>query len=230
VALLVGVPAALLQPVSGDFSARHIAVNQPAKLAAAEALFVSQSHAPLTLGGWPDEAARRTRFGVEIPSLLSLMAFHDPAAEVTGLDRYPAGDWPSVPVVHLAFQIMIGLGSYLALVALWAGWIALKGHELAAERGLLWAVAVATPMGFAAVEAGWVVTEVGRQPWIVTGVLRTADAVTPMPGLGYTLAGFTALYFMLALVVGRMLYGLIVQTPAESDWHREYTAPVRADA
>jgi cytochrome d ubiquinol oxidase subunit I len=115
-------------------------------------------------------------------------------------------------------------------VALWAAWVAIRRHELATERPLLWAMALATPMGFASVEAGWVVTEVGRQPWIVTGVLRTADAVTPMPGLGYTLTGFTALYFMLALVVARLLYGLIVQTPAESEWHREYTPPVRADA
>jgi cytochrome d ubiquinol oxidase subunit I len=230
VALLIGVPAALLQPISGDFSARHIAVHQPAKLAAAEALFVSQAHAPLTVGGWPDESARRTRYALEVPSLLSLMAFHDPAAEVTGLDRFPPADWPSVPVVHLAFQVMIGLGSYLALVALWAAWVTVKHREFSTERRLLWAVALATPMGFAAVEAGWVVTEVGRQPWIVTGVLRTADAVTPMPGLGYTLAGFTALYLMLALVVARLLYGLIVQTPTESDWHREYSPPVRADA
>jgi cytochrome d ubiquinol oxidase subunit I len=135
-----------------------------------------------------------------------------------------------VPVVHLAFQVMIGLGSYLALVALWAAWVTVKHREFSTERRLLWAVALATPMGFGAVEAGWVVTEVGRQPWIVTGVLRTADAVTPMPGLGYTLAGFTALYLMLALVVARLLYGLIVQTPTESDWHREYSPPVRADA
>ena len=101
---------------------------------------------------------------------------------------------------------------------------------IAVERRLLWALALATPMGFLAIEAGWVVTEVGRQPWLVTGVLRTAQAVTPMPGLGYTLAGFTALYLLLALVVSRLLYGLIVQTPSDTEWHRQYIPPILADA
>jgi cytochrome d ubiquinol oxidase subunit I len=230
VALLIGVPAALLQPISGDISARHIAARQPAKLAAAEALFESRTHAPFTIGGWPDEAAGRTRFAIEVPALLSLMAFHDPAAEVTGLDRVPRADWPSVPVVHFAFQIMIALGSLMALAGLWVGWIAFKRGEPAAEPGLLRALAICAPMGFIAIEAGWVVTEVGRQPWVVTGVLRTAQAVTPMPGLQFTLLGFSLLYLMLAWVVTRLLYGLIVETPAETEWHREYSPPGRSHA
>ncbi len=230
VALLVGVPAALLQPLSGDLSARHIATHQPAKLAAAEALFASRAYAPLTIGGWPDMAVGETRYGIEIPGLLSLMAFHDPSAEVTGLDRYPRADWPNVPVVHLAFQIMIGLGTLMALVALWTAWVAWRRHEIATDRRLLQVLVLTTPMGFIALEAGWVVTEVGRQPWIVTGVLRTADAVTPMPGLQYTLIGFSLLYLMLAWVVSRLLYGLIVQVPADTEWHREYRPPASANA
>ncbi|HKV76128.1 MAG TPA: cytochrome ubiquinol oxidase subunit I [Gemmatimonadales bacterium] len=230
VALLVGVPAALLQPLSGDLSARHIATHQPAKLAAAEALFASRAYAPLTIGGWPDMAVDETRYGIEIPGLLSLMAFHDPSAEVTGLDRYPRADWPNVPVVHLAFQIMIGLGTLMALVALWTAWVAWRRHEIATDRRLLQVLVLTTPMGFIALEAGWVVTEVGRQPWIVTGVLRTADAVTPMPGLQYTLIGFSLLYLMLAWVVSRLLYGLIVQVPADTEWHREYRPPASANA
>ncbi len=230
VALLIGVPAALLQPISGDFSARHIAEHQPAKLASAEALFETRTHAPLTLGGWPDMEARKTHFAIEIPELLSFMAYRDPAAEVQGLDRVPRADWPNVPVVHLAFDLMVGLGSYLVLVGLWVGYLAFRQHEFAVERRLLQALALATPMGFLAIEAGWVVTEVGRQPWIVTGVLRTEAAVTPMPGLGYTLACFTALYILLAFVVSRLLYGLIVQTPTDDEWHRQYTPAAKLRA
>src|SRR6266545_4057480 len=183
IALIVGAPAALLQPLSGDFSARHVARHQPAKLAAMEALFATRAAAPLTLGGWPDMEARETRFGVRIPYGLSLLAFHDPGAVVKGLDAVPRDEWPNVAAVHLSFQVMVGLGTYLALVALWAGWLAWRRSDLAHNRWLMRAVALATPMGFIAVEAGWMVTELGRQPWVIQGVLKTADAVTPMPGL-----------------------------------------------
>src|SRR5947208_1787230 len=117
IALMVGAPAAVLQPLSGDLAARNLAVHQPVKLAAAEALFETQSGAPLTIGGWPDVAKRATRFAIEIPRGLSLLAFHDPGAEVKGLDTVPRSEWPNVAAVHLAFQLMVGLGSYLALVA-----------------------------------------------------------------------------------------------------------------
>src|SRR5262249_11890133 len=105
-ALLVGTPAAILQPISGDLAARHVAVAQPAKLAAAEALFVTQTDAPIEVGGFPDTAARVNRWAIRVPELLSLLAFHDPHAQVTGLDRIPADEWPNVPVVHLAFDVM----------------------------------------------------------------------------------------------------------------------------
>src|SRR6267378_34422 len=163
IALLVGGPAAVLQPVSGDFAARHLARHQPTKLAAAEALFQTTASAPLVLGGWPDMAARRTRGAIEIPYALSLLAFHDPRAEVKGLDAVPRDEWPNVPIVHVAFQVMVALGSYMALVALWAGWLGWRGKDLAHHRWLMRALALATPMGFIATEAGWVVTEVGRQ-------------------------------------------------------------------
>src|SRR6058998_3520238 len=117
IALIVGAPAAVLQPISGDISARHVAAHQPVKLAAAEALFRTRAGAPLTLGGWPDVAARETRFGVEVPYALSLLAFHDPHAVVQGLDQVPESEWPNVPAVHLSFQVMVALGTYLALVA-----------------------------------------------------------------------------------------------------------------
>lgn len=216
IALAVGVPAALLQPVSGDIAARFVAANQPAKFAAMEALFTTQRGAPLTIGGWPDVEARETRWSIEIPKGLSLLGFHDPNAEVLGLDRFPREDWPSVPVVHIAFQIMIALGTYMALVALWVAWRAVRRRPVAGSRLLLRAIVFAAPMGFIATEAGWVVTEVGRQPWIVYGVLRTSDAVTPMPGLIVPFLGFTLLYILLGIVVVLLLRRQIVQSPKPS--------------
>jgi len=205
IALRVAIPAALLQPLSGDLSAKAVATLQPAKLAAMEGQFTTERGAPLRIGGWPDEAAGETRWALEIPGALSILAFGDPNAEVQGLDRVPREDWPPVAVVHVAFQVMVGLGSYMALVSLWALWARWRRRDLTRERALLAALVVATPMGFIATEAGWVVTEVGRQPWIVQGVLRTADAVTPMPGLIVPFLGFTALYCFLGGIVAYLL-------------------------
>jgi cytochrome d ubiquinol oxidase subunit I len=223
IALIVGAPAALLQPLSGDFSARHVARHQPAKLAAMEALFVTRAGAPLSLGGWPDMEARETRFAVRIPYGLSLLAFHDPGAVVKGLDTVPRDEWPNVAAVHLSFQVMVGLGSYLALVALWAGWLAWRRSDLARSRWLMRAVALATPMGFIAVEAGWMVTELGRQPWVIHGVLKTADAVTPMPGLVVPFLVFTLLYCFLGVIVVWLLYRQIIRSPAVPEWRGFYT-------
>jgi cytochrome bd ubiquinol oxidase subunit I len=217
VALLVGAPAAILQPLSGDISARYVAKWQPAKLAAMEGHFETGRGVPLHIGGIPDEQTRTTRWSIEIPKGLSLLAFHDPNAEVKGLDAFPETDWPPVLIVHLAFQVMVGLGTAMALVSLWAVWIRWRKRDPAAERAFLRAVVIVAPMGFIAIEAGWVVTEVGRQPWIVYGILRTAEAVTPMPGLVYPFALFTAVYIFLALVVVWLLYRQIVHSPTPAE-------------
>jgi cytochrome d ubiquinol oxidase subunit I len=220
VALTLGAPAAVLQPLSGDVSARMVAHTQPTKLAAAEAVFETQRGAPLHVGGWPDADRRETRWSIEIPRGLSLLAFHDPNAEVKGLDAVPREDWPPVAIVHVAFQIMVALGTYLALVSVLAAWRWWRGRStdaLATDRLLLRALALATPMGFLAIEAGWIVTEVGRQPWIVQGILRTADAVTPMPGLIAPFLVFTLLYLFLGAIVVYLLRQQIVRAPAASE-------------
>jgi cytochrome d ubiquinol oxidase subunit I len=195
------------------------------KLAAAEALFRTQAAAPLTLGGWPDVAARETRFGVEVPYGLSLLAFHDPHAVVKGLDLVPESEWPNVPAVHLSFQVMVAVGTYLALVALWTGWLAWRRADLAHHRWLLRAIALATPLGFVAVEAGWMVTELGRQPWVIYGVLKTGDAVTPMPGLVVPFVTFTLLYCFLGVIVVWLLYRHIIRSPAVPEWRGFYMPP-----
>ena len=211
-ALLVGAPAAVLQPLSGDLAARVVAETQPVKLAALEGQFRTERGAPLRIGGIPDEEARETRWALEIPYALSLLAFHDPDAEVKGLEAFPREDWPPVAITHLAFQVMVGLGSIAALVSLWAGWVAWRKRDLTADRRLLVALALVTPFGFIATEAGWIVTEVGRQPWVVQGVMRTADAVTPMPGLTIPLVLFTLLYILLGAVTVVVIAAMVRAT------------------
>ena len=213
IALSIAVPASLLQPISGDISARFVAKYQPVKLAAMEGQFATERGAPLRIGGWPDEEARTTRFALEVPGALSLLAFGDADAEVRGLDAVPRTDWPPVAITHVAFQVMVGIGSYLALLSLWIVWCVVRRKAIADRRTLLLAVALATPMGFVAIEAGWVVTEVGRQPWIVQGVLRTANAVTPMPGLVVPFTLFTLLYLFLGVIVAYLLHAQIAKAP-----------------
>ena len=219
VALMVGAPAAVIQPLSGDISARFVARWQPIKLAAMEGQFATERGAPLRVGGWPDEATQSTRFAVEIPRALSLLAFHDPNAEVRGLTSFPRDEWPPIRVVHLAFQVMVALGTAMAVVSLWALVVAFrrKGWSLGetGDRGLLGALAIVAPFGFLATESGWVVTEVGRQPWIVYGVMRTKDALTPMPGLVIPFTLVTLLYCGLGATVAWLLWRQIVRKDAE---------------
>jgi cytochrome d ubiquinol oxidase subunit I len=228
VALVLGVPAAVLQPISGDISARSVAALQPVKLAAMEAHFETAPSVPLSIGGWPDMETGELRYAIRIPYGLSLLAFHDAKAVVRGLRDFPRDEWPNVPIVHTAFQIMVALGTYLALVSLWVMWVTFRRKDVAASRPLLRAIALAAPMGFIAIEAGWTVTEVGRQPWIVYGVLRTADAVTPMPGLVVPFLLFTLLYCFLGVIVAWLLYRQIIRSPKASEWSRRY-APARPE-
>ena len=212
IALLVGAPAAALQPISGDISARVVAQTQPVKLAALEGQWDTERGAPLRIGGWPDAAREETRWALEIPYGLSLLAFHDPDAEVRGLRSVPPADRPPVAIVHIAFQVMVGLGSAMALVSLWSASVALRRRPFAEQRALLRALVIVAPFGFIATEAGWIVTEVGRQPWVVQGLMRTSDAVTPMPGLVVPLVLFTLLYLGLGAIVVALVASLVRET------------------
>ncbi len=120
---------------------------------------------------------------------------------------------------------MVGLGSLLALLALWVGFLAIRRRDLSANVWLLRALALAAPVGFICIEAGWTVTEVGRQPWVVYGILRTADAVTPMPGLIVPFLGFSLLYCCLGIIVVWLLYRQIIRSPRPSEWTRTYAPP-----
>lgn len=227
IALLVAIPSSLAQPFVGHWSAQHVARHQPAKLAAMEAQFVTERRAPLRIGGWPDPATGTVAGALEIPGGLSFLAFDDPSAEVAGLDRVPREDWPNVRVVHVAFQVMVALGTWLAMVSLWAAWAMWRKRGWETQRPLLLALVVSGPMGLVALEAGWVVTEVGRQPWIIQGFVRTADAVTPVPGLIVPFVTFTLLYLALGVAVVWLLYRQIVRTGPMGEYlgTREYAAP-----
>ena len=207
IALVVGGFAAMLQPVSGDLSARMVARLQPTKLAAMESVFETQSGAPILIGGLPDTEARTVRFGIEIPKGLSLLAYHDPNARVIGLNDIPRDEWPNVTVTHIAFQIMVGCGFLLLGVMVWYAiqeWLRAGSFG----RNFLLVVLLTSPLGFLALEAGWVVTEVGRQPWVVRGFMRTADAVTTAPHVLTTFIAFTVLYAALAIVLTSLLIRL----------------------
>jgi len=217
IALGTGAVAALLQPISGDLSGKQIAKHQPAKLAAAEGQFHTERGAPMRIMGRPDMARREMRGALEIPGMLSFMAHLDPNAEVMGLDRVPREDWPPVEIVHLAFDVMVGCGMILALVALLGAILRARHRRLADHPWYLRLVVGCAPLGFVAVEAGWTVTEVGRQPWIIAGVMRTADGLTPMRGLVVPLVTFTVVYLFLAIVVAVPLRRQVFHAPTVFD-------------
>jgi cytochrome d ubiquinol oxidase subunit I len=221
IALAVGGVASILQPLSGDIIAKAVAKNQPVKLAAMEGQFETEKSAPLRIGGIPDEEAKTTRYAIEIPYALSFLAYADPNAEVKGLNDFPSDVHPPVAVVHFAFQIMVACGTAMMFIAAWATWRWWRGRKKSRlwldSKWFLRALIFAGPLGFVGVETGWVVTEVGRQPWIVYGVMRTADAVTPMPGLIVPFVTFTLLYIFLAIVTAWLLIKQVAASPRRSE-------------
>ena len=223
IALAVGGVSALLQPASGDLLGQMLSRYQPVKLAAMEGQFKTEQGAPLRIGGLPDEESATTPHAIEIPYGLSLLAFHDPKAVVRGLEDFPRDVWPPVAIVHIAFQVMVAAGAAMALVALCAAYMAWRRKSLPDSRWFLRAVVAASPLGFIAIEAGWTVTEVGRQPWIIQGVMRTAQAVTPMTGLKIPFVTFTLIYIFLAAVVVWLLARQVAESP------RVYAEPEGAD-
>jgi cytochrome d ubiquinol oxidase subunit I len=220
IALLVGGTAVLLQSVSGDALARMVASKQPMKLASLEGQFQTEAGAPLRIGGLPFPEERETKYALEIPHGLSLLAFHTPDAVIKGLDQEPESDWPNVRMVHICFQIMVGCGSLLSLFAVGAGWLSWKKRPLSNHSLFLKALVLVSPLGFVALEAGWMVTELGRQPWIIYHLMRTRDAVTSMPNVTITFLAMTGVYAILGIIVVWLLSRHVIAVPETKQLER----------
>jgi cytochrome d ubiquinol oxidase subunit I len=206
--------AAPLQVVVGDWAARDVAQAQPVKLAAMEGLATTTRGAAEHLLGWYN--GHSVVYGIEIPRLLSLLAFHNPNATVKGLDIVPLAAQPPVNVVRFAFQTMVGIGTLLALLGLVYLYLRLRHRRLPAARWFCWAVVLDGPLTVVALIAGWITTEVGRQPWIVYEVMRVDAAVT---GAHFIPFGYGALWLVYLGLAGAVFWLLrrFSQVPLEAD-------------
>ncbi|TML17869.1 MAG: cytochrome ubiquinol oxidase subunit I [Actinobacteria bacterium] len=201
--LTIAALAAPVQVLVGDWAARDVAKTQPVKLAALEGLGTTEKGAPIHILGWYD--GKEVKYGIKIPKLLSFLSFHDFDAEVKGLDTVPADDRPPVNVVRFAFQAMVGIGSALALLSIFYLGSWLRYRRLPRSSWFYRAVVAAGPLALAALICGWVTTEVGRQPWVVYGVMRTADAVTGASGIAIGYATLALVYLGLCVAVAWIL-------------------------
>ena len=201
--LTVAALAAPVQILVGDWAARDVARTQPVKLAALEGLATTEKGAPIHILGWFN--GRDVEYGIKIPKLLSFLSFHDFDAEVKGLDTVPPEDRPPVNVVRFAFQTMVGIGSVLALLGVFYVGTWLRHRRLPRSSWFYRALVAAGPLALVALIAGWITTEVGRQPWVVYDVMRTEDAVTGASGIPIGYATLALVYVGLVLAVAWIL-------------------------
>jgi cytochrome d ubiquinol oxidase subunit I len=219
ISLALGAVCAPIQVIVGDWAARYVAHDQPVKLAAMEGLYRSGGHAPLSVGGI--YLGHGLKGAVHIPDGLSLLLHLDRAGYVSGLDAVPARDRPPVAIVHFAFDTMVGIGFLLVALGAWYGWTAWRRRPVG--RWFLRAVAVSGVGSVVAMESGWIVTEVGRQPWVVWHLLRTSTAVNPASGIVTGLPVLVAVYAVLTAVLVVVLRRMTRSTPVP-------VAPQEADA
>jgi cytochrome d ubiquinol oxidase subunit I len=207
-----------LQILLGDLHGLNTLEHQPAKLAAIEAHWETSSRAPLVLFAIPDEANEANRYSIEIPVLGSLILAHDPNAVIRGLKDWPSQDRPPVAVSFFAFRIMVGIGVVMLGIVVMSWWLRFKGR-LIETPWFLRACQWAGPLGFIAVLAGWTTTEVGRQPWTVYGLLRTADSVSPSltsTDVTISLVGYIVAYLVMFPAGVLVMAQLVRKGPVES--------------
>jgi cytochrome d ubiquinol oxidase subunit I len=219
IGLVVATVASLAEPISGDLQGKRVAQTQPAKLAAMEGVFhTGQGPTPLYLFGQPDAKEQEVKYGIAIPGLLSLMAYGDLHKPVAGLDQFPQRDWPPVVPTFQAFHVMVWLGILfvaLTLIGLYFRW---KG-TIFEKRWLLWVFVLAVPLPYVANEFGWMTAEVGRQPWVVYGLLRTSDALSKAVVASQVLGSiimFIVIYALLFVVWVFVLDSKIKHGPEEA--------------
>jgi cytochrome bd ubiquinol oxidase subunit I len=225
--LTVAALAGPVQIVVGDWAARSVAREQPTKLAAFEGLYESEAGAPVHLGGWYD--GDEIRYGVPLPRLLSLLSFHDPSARVEGLEEVSTDERPPVNVVRVAFQTMVGIGFVLAGISAVYVFVWLRRKRLPRSTWFYRAVVAAGPLSVLALIAGWVTTEVGRQPWVVYGQMRTEEAVTGSSGIP---AGYASLVVVYAGLLAAIVWILrrLARAPVEVQRGPSGVAPLAAGA
>jgi cytochrome d ubiquinol oxidase subunit I len=221
--VIVGLCASLIVVFpTGDGNGKDISNYQPAKLAAMEGLYRSQRGAPLSIIGMPDVQHNRLIDAVEIPAMLSFLAYGNFQANVKGIDEYPTDQRPPIDLTYYAYHVMLGLGTiFIAIMALAVLLLILR--RLYESRWLLWIVMLATPFPYIANEAGWTVTEVGRQPWIIYGLTRTMEGASPTVVSGetiFTIIGFAGMYF----VLGMLFLLLVLREIAIGPEHKEAIA------
>jgi cytochrome d ubiquinol oxidase subunit I len=204
--LTVGLIAIPLQMIVGDAITRSLEKDQPIKLASIEAVYDTSTHVPLHLMGIPNVAQQSwLTNGLVIPDGLSLLVGLNPDTTVIGLNAVPANDRPSntlIPIIHLSFDLMVLFGTFILLVAI-VFWLLffLRKRVIPEYKWLLWAIILCGPMSLLAVEFGWIVTEEGRQPWVIYNYLRTSDAVTTAPFLNITFGVFTIIYLLMTIML-----------------------------
>jgi cytochrome d ubiquinol oxidase subunit I len=204
VAVVVGLPASLLVAFpTGDGQGKLVAADQPVTLAAMEGLFRTEDGAPLALVGQPDMERRRLDNPILVPRMLSFLTYQQWRAEVRGLDAFPREDWPDqIPLLYYAYHVMVGAGTLLIGVLAAAAWRLWRGR-LSRSRGVLWALLLSAPLPYIANTAGWMTAELGRQPWLIHGVMRTRDGISPHVSAGnalFTLIGFMGMYLLLGIL------------------------------
>ena len=206
-----------LQIVAGDLHGLNSYEHQPAKVAALEGHFKTRSAAPEYLFGWPNMETGEIDYAVSIPYLGSWILTHDFNAEIVGLDQFPREDWPNVPIVFWSFRIMVGLGLLFFCLGSWGLWARWRGH-LYENRPLARFALVLGPAGYIAVLCGWVTTEVGRQPYTIYGLLRTADSISPVaaPAVGVSLAVIVVVYLFVFGLGAFYAVRLVGHTPPDS--------------
>ncbi len=218
-----------LQILAGDFHGLNTFEHQPAKVAAIEGHFETHRRAPLLLVGWPDMEAERTRFALGVPMLGSLILTRDPDGTVRGLKEWPRDQRPNATVVFWSFRVMVGLGVAMFGLGLWSLW--LRWHRrLYESRSFLRIAILLGPAGLAAVLAGWITTEVGRQPYTVYGLLTTAQSVSSVAtaAVASSLAAFALVYFAVFGAGAFYMLRLMRQPPAASEPDLPHGEPMRA--
>jgi cytochrome d ubiquinol oxidase subunit I len=218
-----------VQIIAGDMHGLNTFEHQPLKVAAMEGHYETHQGAPLILFGIPDSDAAQTRHAIEIPNLASMILTHHLDGEVRGLEEWPREDWPNVPLVFWSFRLMVGIGMAMMVVGLWSLWRRWRGSVFE-DRWLQRLAVLMAPAGFIAVLAGWVVTEAGRQPWVVYGVLRTSEAVSPIaaPAVSASLAAFVLTYLFVFASGIFYLLRLMRKTPEPGEPGPGTGIPTRA--